>query len=102
MYLLSFGLLWGAYSCYHKYLNKWFGDSKDDVKWYGWLMHGFAIGCALLTFYPHFGVVVVGRAFFLGVAMMILSETSGDVDVEEYGRGFLSNITILFLAQGGM
>ena len=90
------GLLFGSYTTYHKWMNPLFGHSKDDVHWYGWFMHGFALGFALMPFY-HIWHIVLIRAFILGLFTMIWSVSISNATCEEFGRGFLANATLLFL-----
>lgn len=95
-WLIASGLTFAAYTTYHKWLNPLFGHSKEDVHWYGWLMHGFALGCALLVFYQSW-MIVLGRAIALGIFTMIWSESISNAVAEESGRGFLANASLIFL-----
>lgn len=95
-WLISLIACFGAYTTYHKWLNKFFGDTREDVHWYGWLMHGFCIGLSWIAFGHNIGFVLY-RALFLGIFTMIWSESISNARIEEYGRGFLSNITTLML-----
>ena len=93
--LVTFLLTWGALSTYHKYLNKYFDKSTDNVHWFNWLAHGIGVGLATIPF------VIIGstmtltwvRAVILGALMMVVSELSDDVWVEENGRGALIVLT---------
>lgn len=93
-WLIASGLTFGAYTTYHKWLNRLFGDSKDDVHWYGWAMHGFALGCALLVFYQRWKVLLI-RAIFLAPLICLWSLIFDDVRWEAGGRGFWVNLSIL-------
>lgn len=88
------GLTFGAYTTYHKWLNPLFGDSKDDVHWYGWFMHGFALGFASIPFYKVWYLSLL-RAFLLGIAVMWWSISTEDAVKEEVGRGVLANTSLL-------
>jgi len=95
-WLVSMILTVLAYTTYHKWLNPLFGHNKDDVHWYGWFMHGFALGFALIIFYQHFKLVLL-RSFVLGLFTMVWSIVISNDNLEEWGRGFLVNITIPIL-----
>ena len=95
-WLVSMILTVLAYTTYHKWLNPLFGHNKDDVHWYGWFMHGFALGFALIIFYQHFKLVLL-RSFVLGLFTMVWSTVISNDNLEEWGRGFLVNITIPIL-----
>jgi hypothetical protein len=82
-----------SYTTYHKWLNKFFGHSKDDVHWYGWAMHGFTVGFASIVFFGCWGLVLA-RAFFLALLTMLWSLSVKEASLEEFGRGFVANITI--------
>lgn len=94
-WLIASGLTFASYTTYHKWLNPLFGRDKENVHWYGWFMHGLAIGCALLLFYQSWKMVLI-RAFGLGFMTMAWSEAIDNAVWEERGRGFLSNITLLW------
>lgn len=98
-WLIASGLTFAAYTTYHKWLNPLFGHNKDDVHWYGWFMHGFALGCALLPFYQSW-LIILGRAFALGVFTMVWSLAISKAEWEERGRGFLINISLLIFGGG--
>jgi len=91
---LSFGLMYGSMTTYHKWLNKLFGDSKDDVKWYGWAMHGFAAGFALMPIYHEWKIVLI-RSVVLAVLTCVWSILINKAWIEEAGRGALLVLTLL-------
>ena len=99
--VLHFGLLFGALTTYHKWLNKAVGAQDNAVHWYSWLLTGFCYGLAALPLITSVrGVVLVFvRAVILGVLTMLVSEFFSDVNWEEGSRGFLIIITmpILFI-----
>ena len=97
LWILSFGLLYGSLTTYNKWMNKFFGHSKDDVHWYGWAMTGFSYGCAFLPFYYIWHLVLL-RAVLLGLLVMIWSVLISWDKLEEWGRGFLIVSSVLLLS----
>ncbi len=90
-YLLTFGLLWGAYASYWK--------SGEDMKFRHWCFHGIGLVLALLPI-----VYITGNWLGFGIRLLLLppliagwSGIIGEVNLEEGGRGFLINATLLLL-----
>lgn len=94
MYFLSLGTMFGSLTTYHKWMNPIFGDDKEDVRWYGWFMHGFCFGLALFWFYTYLPLILK-RAFVLGIFTAIWCEGISKDWLEEGGRGFLFNMSLL-------
>jgi hypothetical protein len=89
VYLLCFGLSWGALSTYWK-------KKGTDAKWWNWFLHGFFVGLAAIPC-MFLGVklyIIIIRAVILGLAMMVWSEKIDDVTWEESGRGALIILTL--------
>jgi len=82
-------LTWGAITTYHKWLNKYFGDTTEDAHWYNWFAHGLVIGLSLIPY----GVItntlpmVICRSLLMGFVMAIWCECQSDVEIEEGFRG---------------
>lgn len=89
IYLISGALMYGAMTTYWDEIS--FNKGKDNF-----FMHGFFIAAALLPF------VIISKewsGYFLRIAVLSIimglwCETFSDVDVEEYGRGFLIGLTL--------
>lgn len=85
-YPVTFGASWGAFSTYWDFL---FGY---DNYWF----HGFMIGLAKFSFaictgmWIGFGI----HCIVLALAMGLVSALSGNVDVEELGRGAATGATL--------
>ena len=92
-YFLVFLLSWGALSTYIYFLPK-----TPDKKWFHYALHGFFVGLAMIPFAWASGLwtVLFIRTFVLSLGTMLWSELIGDDFLEEFGRGFLINITLLF------
>ena len=98
VFSVVFLLSWGALSTY------WKGD-KPDCKYYHWFLHGLGVGLALLPLVfsgsepYHLLYKILLRSFALGGIMMIVSEASDSVLVEELGRGavVVATLPILFM-----
>ena len=94
------GLMYGALTTYHKWLNKLFNKPKDGCYWFNWLTHGLVIGLAVtpyVYFYQHnyFGLALLVGV--LGVATMLWSEKQDKVEIEASGRGVLIILSLLLL-----
>jgi hypothetical protein len=90
--IIFYGLQGFALSTYWKFGAK-------DAKWYNWALHGLGCGLAALPFiFCGISWYAVGlRAIALAWLMTRVSETSDDVFVEEYHRGFLNILTLPIL-----
>lgn len=78
VYLITFGLSWGALSAYWR---------QDEKRW-GYWVHGLGCGLAglpLLFIIPWYFVFI--RLFVCTLGMMIWSEFIGNDVMEECGRG---------------
>lgn len=87
-----FGLTWGGMSTYWK-------KKGHDAHTWNWFLHGFMLGLAA---FPMFwaGVhwySILGRAVISGLLMMWISDRTGRVAVEEFGRGAIHAATMIFL-----
>ena len=95
MSLLSWGCMGGFLTAYWDFVNPWFGKKEEDKYWWNWLLHGVFVGLgATLPFY-WVGMawwIILLNAIVSGVLMMVISEFSGNVFVEEIGRGFIATI----------
>jgi len=94
VWIVTAGLQWASLTTYYK-----FGKQKD-VKWYNWLLTGVVTAFAIIPFVI-FGNVTwlefLLRIFVLGISTMVWSELVSHARAEEFGRGFLLNITLLLL-----
>lgn len=87
-----------ALSSYWSWLTKLWRNTKTKY-WENWLLHGFFIG---LSFFLFIGVglkwySILVNALLSGLLMMWISERSGKVFTEEFGRGAISTATRLVL-----
>jgi len=91
-YVTTFGASWGALSTYWDFLFEF------DNYWF----HGFMIGVAKIGFAiatgMWFGFAI--HILFLALAMGAVSALSGDVDVEELGRGAATGVTLPLMLLG--
>jgi len=90
-WFFSPALIWGAMSTYWK-----FGNPK--AAWYHWAATGFFYGLALFLFPLYTGqwLGFILRTIFLTFTISIWSELISKDVLEEFGRGFLFNISLLF------
>jgi len=95
IYLLTFGILWGALSTYHDTMfYNWM--KPDDNFW----LHGFFCGLAYILFGIHtglwlmLGIRIAVIAVFMGVWSHILFS---DAFIEENGRGGILPLSLLLL-----
>ncbi len=90
-YLLTFGLLWGAYASYWK--------SGEDMKFRHWCFHGLGLAFALLpiAYITGHWIGFIMRLFILPLLIAVWSEGIGEVNLEEFGRGFLFCATLPIL-----
>jgi hypothetical protein len=86
IYLITFGATWGMLTTYWDFL---FGF---DNYWF----HGFMIGVAKLGFAIFTGMWIgfAVHCITLALAMGGISAVSGNVDVEELGRGAAAGLTL--------
>jgi hypothetical protein len=96
IYLLTFGILWGALSTYHDTMFYNWMKPKDNF----WL-HGFFCGLAYILFGIHnptlwlwLGLRVAAVAIFMGVWSHILFT---DAKWEEMGRGAILPLSLALL-----
>jgi hypothetical protein len=89
IYLVSIGATWGMTSMYWK---KLFGETNY---WF----HGFMIGFAFIGFpiFTGYWMAWIVRCLILAILCGGISVLSGNVDVEEYGRGGSIGITLLIM-----
>lgn len=88
---LSFGLAWGAMTTYFK-------KKETDAKWFNWSLVGLAFGIALFPYAWATGqwMPFLYRTIMTTVFITIWSESIGNAVLEEFGRGFIFCITLLF------
>lgn len=97
--ILSWALLFGAMTTYWGFVNPLFKKSKVDKYWWNWLLTGLGYALAMLPIvyvwglWPGFAI----RLFVLPVVTMIWSESFSNDKIEEWGRGFLTIITLYLL-----
>ncbi len=90
--ILSFGLMWGALTTYRYFLPK-----PNDYEWWHYALHGFMISIALISFifaYGHwvgFWIRCILNSILIGLWSHFVSQD----DLEEFGRGFIFNITLV-------
>jgi|WetSurMetagenome_2_1015567.scaffolds.fasta_scaffold670721_1 hypothetical protein len=91
--LIYFVLAWGALSTYFT------PKSMADVQWWGFGLHGLAIGLSLLPYGVSMNIPgqVVAYAYMLGAFMALWSAICKNVWWEECGRGaFIVLLLIIF------
>jgi len=94
------GLLYGALTTYHKWLNKLFGKPKDGCYWFNWLVTGICYGLAVTPYVYFYQHNFVGLALLIGVlgfTTMLWSEKQDKVEIEASGRGILIILSLLLL-----
>lgn len=91
-YFVSFGLYFGSLTTYWK-------GKAIDCKWYHWLFTGLGYGLAFAPFAFVTGkwVGFTIRTLIVGFVCMLWSQTVEDVVKEEFGRGFISTVTLPLL-----
>ena len=97
MLVLSTILLFASLTTYWKKINKFFGDTEENCRWYNWYVHGFVCGLAYLPMI-FVGVpilVVLGRSFILAGLVTLSSELIDEVFWEEFCRGFFIVLTLI-------
>lgn len=97
--ILCFGAMFGATTTYWDFINKWLPvKDKDTEYWFNWALHGFFIGISMLPYvlFSHQWLSLGLYVALCTVLMTLVSELSGNVWVEEIGRGFIA-IAALFV-----
>jgi len=92
VYVLTFGLGWGALTTYWK-------KKGTDAKWWNWLLTGLFYGLSvfpLIWVEIHWYSVII-RSIFLALTIMWLRERTGKDWLEELGSGFLYCVSIPIL-----
>jgi len=95
VYLLTFGLSWGAMSTYFSFLI----NPPDDVTMIEWFFTGLFYGLSALPLIwadVHW-YAIIGRAIVLGLAIMWLRIRTGKDFKEEKGSGFLYILSTFIL-----
>jgi hypothetical protein len=95
MSLLSWGLMGGFLTTYWDWLTKIWRKTEDEY-WENWLLHGFFVGLGATLPFLWVGMawwIILANCVVSGLLMMAISEFSGNVWVEEIGRGFVATIT---------
>lgn len=95
-YFLSFGIMFGSMTTYWEF----WGD--EGVEWYEWLLTGFGYGFSLILLAATSGhwAGFIYRCVILAASTCIWSESIGNDNLEEFGRGFLIAITLPLLIGG--
>lgn len=90
--ILCFGLMFGAQTTYFK-------KKGSDAKWYNWLLVSLAFSFAMLpyTWITGHWVGFELRTLVVIVITVIWSELIGNVNFEEFFRGFIQIITLPLL-----
>jgi hypothetical protein len=98
LYLL---MAYGSMTTYHSWLSRLLGYYDGRERWFNWLMHGLvcAFSAFILCFFLDNWMWFSIRCLVVSFGMMLVSELSEDVYVEEAGRGiiFSGTIPILFI-----
>ena len=91
-YFISFGLYFGSLTTYWK-------GKAIDCKWYHWLFTGIGYSLAFLPVsiinQKWLGFFI--RLFIVSIGTMLWSQEVDEVVKEEFGRGFLSTVTLPLL-----
>jgi len=94
VYFLSFGLMFGSMVSYHKWVGRLLGYDDGNVHWPSWAFVGFLFGVSAILFGCWPALVI--RTLVLTFSVCLWSEVIDDAVLEESGRGFLFNISLLF------
>jgi len=89
-------LLFISLTTYWKCVSRWLGQSTENVHWYNWLCTGLVYGLAgfpLAMYYGNWHLFAL-RVVLLSLVTMCWSESIGDADLEEVGRGFFIIFTL--------
>lgn len=87
----SYLLMAGALSTYWDWLTKIWRKTEDKY-WENWMIHGFFIGISIFPLYWA-GLdlsTIFLNGLFSAITMMVVSELSENVWVEECGRGTIT------------
>ena len=99
LYLITFGISWGVMTTYNKWASRLFGYNDGNVHWPSWLVTGAFYSLASLPLL-WCGMSILGfaiRTIVLAITTMVWSEAIGIDYLEEGGRGFLYNVSMLLL-----
>lgn len=96
--VLSLVISYFSLVTYHGWLTKLLGYTDDKERWFNWLACGIGFGLSWIcyTFYTHQWLSFILRTVFSGLIIMGWSEFISNDVLEERGRGFLHNISLLF------
>lgn len=98
-FLMFFGLSFSAMTTYHKWASVRFYQSSNDVKFLSWLLTGLTYGLAGLPLAFGDWPAALWRLAFLFIIIPVWSEYFRNVWVEEGGRGFFFNVSLLFFME---
>lgn len=90
--IIVFGLMWASFTTYFK-------PKGTEAKWYHWIYVGLVLSLSILP-YIYFKHLWMGFEIHLVIktfGIMMWSEKTGNAVREELGRGFINNISLLFL-----
>lgn len=90
--IFVYGLMWGALTTYHKWINRMLNIRTDTVYWFNWLTHGMCIGLSIFPYillHNHNWLGFIAYVVSLGISHCIVSEAFGDVKLEAGARGGL-------------
>ena len=90
--IISFFAMFGALTTYCKI------GKQTDVYWYNWLLTGllYSVSCILVPVYTHQWLAFMFRSIFLITATCLWSIFINNDTLEESGRGFWYNLSLLF------
>lgn len=90
--ILVFGLMFGSLTTYFK-------KKGTEAKWLNWYLVGIALGLSILPYciYKNLLIGFCLRLMINSFGILIWSEKTGNAVKEELGRGFINNITLLYL-----
>jgi len=86
------------YASLTTYWDRWPGNKGED----NFFMHGLFIGLSLLPIAYGTGLwfELIVRSVVMGIAMAIVCTATSNVDIEEYGRGWIIGGSLLILTSG--
>ena len=94
-YVLTFGLSFGAMTTYWK-------KKGENAKWYNWALVGLGISLGFLPFAVSSGewLGFFLRTIVLTTCSALWSVLIANAVIEEFGRGFLSVVTVALIVIG--
>jgi hypothetical protein len=95
--ILCFGALFGALTTYNKWVGYFFDRPDREVHLESWVMTGFLYGLAMLpyAYFTNNWEPFLIRTVITTFLVALISELSGNVYIEEGGRGFVTVASLI-------